>query len=218
MHRHVWRQPAQRGRVGAPELGGSVVKHQMFPAPPRAPRRGAKRCLFAPQLRSFWLQHILQPNKITQLSNLKTKSSSKKTIREIEWKPLIASLLVSPSLEYTMWETAGLPSAAYITFCRVRWIRRAIHRTLSTRERSPDSFTASLNGGADAAWPVLVSPGVTLCQAAPLADAVTSLPATTARRGEPCIIPDTSVHLQTKALKTRRQWFCVNDSAGGPAS
>lgn len=76
------------------------------------------------------VQHILEPNKIMQLFNLKPRLAVKNNT-SIEWKSLIASLYFLPLLGFTIYchnvgETdvveicshhLGYTSVAYITFC-----------------------------------------------------------------------------------------------------
>lgn len=103
----------------------------------------------------------------------------------------------------------GLISAAYITFCKARWIEHTIHRISSARELCLDSFTASLNSWpiqCGLCWSAPLSPLVqpfSSSQAAILANTVTSLPAATAWHGDQCIIFGTMAHLHTKVFKNQ---------------
>lgn len=145
----------------------------------QALRSGAKMfiCTAASELS---VQSILEPNKITQLSNLKPRLAVKKK-QYFKWMAPTDCfpLFSAPARLYNTQSHnvgkndvvkicshhLGYTSIAYITVCRATWIQHTIHWTLSARELCLDSFTASLNWGPDTAWPLLVSPGVTLCSA-----------------------------------------------------
>lgn len=96
---------------------------------PQALWHGAKMfiCTAASELSA---RHILEPNKIMQLSNLKPRLAVKNN-PSIEWNPLIASLYFLSLLGFTIYcrETdvleicsrhLGFTSLAYIAVCRAR--------------------------------------------------------------------------------------------------
>lgn len=133
---------------------------------------------------------------------------------EIEWKPVIASLYFHPG--YTAQRV--FHSFYHCTFCRSQ-VNAAYtkHWTLSAPELGCDSFPASLNGGPDSVASIgqCMSPWIqpfNTGRAVVLANAVTSLPAATGWHGDPCIIGDTLVHLQSRAKDLGAmilcQWFC----------
>ena len=132
---------------------GWVVKHQMFLAPHKQCSMVLKcYCNAASELS---VHHILEPNKIMQLSNLKPKTCSKK--QYFNWTdPLIASFYFLPLLGFTICchnvgvtyvvveicsRHLGYTSVAHNTFCRLGWIQHNILDLICQRI-VPCSFTA----------------------------------------------------------------------------